>query len=488
MGLIDSTKFPNHARRADSCGMLLKQNMSAKRKVLLVSIGKGGNQIANTFFERLLRDNGVTAGGSYSGPNSDGLKIFCDESKSGTWTPRRIFVDLNHENLLAANSSAYGTLHLTQSSVVGSSAIDPNWAKGFHGAGSDLAEQALVAVKTNVDALQGACVIWVMHTLGGGCGSGLGSLLLDRLAEELPNVPRVSIAVLPSDKVTDSVTQTYNAGLALSHILPAANQMICIDNTQLYDICFRGGIPTPKFADLNELISRALNTLVTPLIWPGADGKRMTLESFHEAISLAPDRKAAPWHERNAGDVAPELKVVSLAAWPHTFFRDQATRSMSDSNMAAGLASDALSTLAPSSGGKWIKILGVLSGPGAAPAEFAASLPRAAQAVSNQAKHGETRRASAAGCHTGVSITFKDLYGKFREKFSKKAYLHWYTEEGMDESDFNTAADFLGDLARATPVNVMEQGNAPGEPAYVLTVDDFDSPEAFQAYLAKKNS
>ena len=125
-----------------------------------------------------------------------------------------------------------------------------------------------------------------MHTLGGGCGSGLGSLLLDRLAAEMPNVPRVSIAVLPSDKVTDSVTQAYNAGLALSHILPAANQMICIDNNQLYDICFKGGIPTPTFADLNELISRALNTLVTPLIWPGADGQRMTLEGFHAAISL----------------------------------------------------------------------------------------------------------------------------------------------------------------------------------------------------------
>jgi hypothetical protein len=177
-------------------------------------------------------------------------------------------------------------------------------------------------------------VIWVMHTLGGGCGSGLGSRLLERLAEEMPNVPRVSIAVLPSDKVSDSVTQTYNAGWALSHILPAANQMLCIDITQLDDICFRGGIAAPTFANLNEL------------------------------ISLEPDREAPPWHERNADDVAPELQVVSLAAWPHTFSRDQETRSMPDSTMATGLASDALSTLASSSGGQWIKMLGVLSGPG----------------------------------------------------------------------------------------------------------------------------
>jgi hypothetical protein len=115
-----------------------------------------------------------------------------------------------------------------------------------------------------------------------------------------------------------------------------------------------------------------------------------------------------------------------------------------------------------------------------------AERPGPAQAVSSQAKHGATRRSPAAGCHTGVSTTFKDLYGKFREKFSRKACLHWYTSEGMDESDFNTAADFLGDLARATPVNVMAQGNSSEEPAYVLTIDDFDSVEAFQAYLAGK--
>ena len=88
--------------------------MNTKRKVLVVSIGTGG-----------------------------------------TLTPRRILVDLNHENLLAAESASFGPLHLTKSSVLGSSAIDPNWAKGFHGAGADLAEQALMAVRTKVDALRG---------------------------------------------------------------------------------------------------------------------------------------------------------------------------------------------------------------------------------------------------------------------------------------------------------------------------------------------
>jgi hypothetical protein len=35
------------------------QELSAKRKVILVSIGKGGNRITTAFLAQLLKDNGV---------------------------------------------------------------------------------------------------------------------------------------------------------------------------------------------------------------------------------------------------------------------------------------------------------------------------------------------------------------------------------------------------------------------------------------------
>ena len=130
--------------------------------------------------------------------------------------------------------------------------------------------------------------------------------------------------------------------------------------------------------------------------------------------------------------------------------------------MATGLARGALSSLAICRGGEWIKMLGVLSGPGATSKGFASALPRGAQAVSNQAD-GTIRRAAAAGCHTGVFTTFWDVHNKFQDYYRRKAYLRLYLSEGMDEQEFSRAVDFLFGLERATLGNFIEQENAPEE-------------------------
>ena len=64
--------------------------MSAKRKVILVSIGKGGNRITTAFLAQLLKDNGVDSTGGYEGPDGEGLEIFCDRPSPGKLIPRRI--------------------------------------------------------------------------------------------------------------------------------------------------------------------------------------------------------------------------------------------------------------------------------------------------------------------------------------------------------------------------------------------------------------
>jgi tubulin beta len=420
--------------------------MSAHRKVLLVSVGKGGNRIADAFLERLIRENGVALGGRYDGPNSEGLGVFFDRHVTGSLIPRRILVDVDRSSLRAEQNSVYRPLALDY--VVETLDVGPNWAKGYHGSG-EVADYAMSAIMTRVEALDGDCVIWVIHTLGGGCGSGLGSLLLDRLADEMPNVPRISVASLPSDTTSASATEPYNAMLALNHVLSAAHQMICIDNQQLFDICFRGSrVSVPTFADLNEVICIALNTLVTPLIWPGADGRRMTLEDFHAGLTLTPDEDATPWHSRAAGDVAPHLKLVSMAAWPLRV-RTSSLPAVSDEIAATSMVREQYSLLVPPYGGTWLKMLAVLSGPGATAEAFVRSLPSFAQVVTNQAQNGTNRRAAAAGFHTGVSRSLMDLQVRFDKLTLQKTFFRWYIDEGMDESRFRDADYFVSQVTSA---------------------------------------
>lgn len=47
----------------------------------------------------------------------------------------------------------------------------------------------------------------MLHSLGGGTGSGLGTLLLSKVKEEYPDRINTTFSVLPSPKVSDTVVE-----------------------------------------------------------------------------------------------------------------------------------------------------------------------------------------------------------------------------------------------------------------------------------------
>jgi tubulin beta len=118
------------------------------------------------------------------------------------------------------------------------------------------------------DNLQG---FMIFHSLGGGTGSGMGSLLIEKIKEKYPDKIITTFSVFPSPKVSDTVVEPYNATLAMHHLIEAADLVFCLDNEALYDICFRTlKLTTPTFKDLNHLIGRAMSRITAPLRFPSA--------------------------------------------------------------------------------------------------------------------------------------------------------------------------------------------------------------------------
>ena len=54
------------------------------------------------------------------------------------------------------------------------------------------------------------------HSLGGGTGSGMGSLLVSKLKDEYPTKISTTYSVIPSTKVSDVIVEPYNALLAFN--------------------------------------------------------------------------------------------------------------------------------------------------------------------------------------------------------------------------------------------------------------------------------
>jgi hypothetical protein len=69
----------------------------------------------------------------------------------------------------------------------GNSGAGNNWAKGHYTEGAELVDQVMDQVRhesESCDCLQG---FQFVHSLGGGTGSGMGTLLINKIREEYPD-------------------------------------------------------------------------------------------------------------------------------------------------------------------------------------------------------------------------------------------------------------------------------------------------------------
>lgn len=84
-------------------------------------------------------------------------------------------------------------------------------------------------------------------------------------------------------------------------------------------------------------------------------------------------------------------------------------------------------------------------------------------AICDIAPRGLNMCATSLSNTTAIQEPFKKLSNLFETMFKKKAYLHWYTTEGMEESDFSEALDNLYSLIS----EYQQYQEAPAETEFV---------------------
>ena len=154
--------------------------------------------------------------------------------------------------------------------VYGANGAGNNWAKGHYTEGAELVDQAMDVLRREAescDCLQG---FQLTHSLGGGTGSGMGTLLLSKIKEEFPDRMIMTYSVFPSANVSDTVTEPYNTTLSVNQLLENVDEVVVLDNEALYNICTQSlNLKTPSFSDMNELVSKAMSGITACLRYPG---------------------------------------------------------------------------------------------------------------------------------------------------------------------------------------------------------------------------
>ena len=134
----------------------------------------------------MTKEHGISTVGTYEGDNPlqlERINVYFNEGQGGRYVPRAVITDLEPGTMDAIRSSAIGKLFRPDNFVFGQSGAGNNWAKGHYTEGAELIDSVLDVVRKeteNCDCLQG---FQMTHSLGGGTGSGMGTLLLAKLRD-----------------------------------------------------------------------------------------------------------------------------------------------------------------------------------------------------------------------------------------------------------------------------------------------------------------
>ncbi|XP_037932691.1 tubulin beta-2 chain-like [Teleopsis dalmanni] len=203
------------------------------REIVHIQLGQCGNQIGGKFWEVISDEHCIDPCGCYYGDSDlqlERINVYYNEATSGKFVPRAVLVDLEPGALDSVRSGPFGGIFRPDNFVFGHSGAGNNWAKGFYTEGAEFIDSVLDVVRKEAegcDCLQG---FQIVHSLGGGTGSGLGTLVLSKLNEEFPDRVLLTFSVYPSPKVSETVVEPYNCTLSSHYLIQHAEQTVCIDN------------------------------------------------------------------------------------------------------------------------------------------------------------------------------------------------------------------------------------------------------------------
>ncbi|KAJ0584724.1 Tubulin alpha chain [Helianthus annuus] len=202
------------------------------------------------------------------GGGDDAFNTFFSETGAGKHVPRAVFVDLEPTVIDEVRTGTYRQLFHPEQLISGKEDAANNFACGHYTKIVDLCLDRIRKLADNCTGLQG---FLVFNAVGGGTGSGLSSLLLERLSVDYGKNSKLGFIVYPSPQVSTSVVEPYNSVLSTHSLLEHTDVSVLLDNEAFYDICKRTlDIERPTYTNLNRLISQVSSSLTTSLRFDGA--------------------------------------------------------------------------------------------------------------------------------------------------------------------------------------------------------------------------
>jgi tubulin beta len=432
------------------------------REIIHVQVGQCGNQVGTAFWKAVFKEHDLDTNGEYEKPKTeaadadgDGIpdtlenvsvyfRPTSEEKLNAKYIPRAVLVDLEPGTMDVIKACSIGKVFKPDNMCFGANGAGNNWAKGHYTEGAELVEEVLDKIRQEIEQCDAPQGFQLFHSLGGGTGSGMGTLLLLKIRDGYPDRITTTYSVYPSPKVSDTVVEPYNAVLSSHQLLENSDETFIVDNEALYNISNNVlKKQNPTYSQLNDLIAQATCGITSSLRFPGAlngDLRKLGVnlvpfprlhfflitqaplaakEDSNKAVLNVKELRKQAFSQRNFySNVKPDDGKYLAGSF---CFRGSMSTQEVDDNMEK---------LQGEHGDDFVEWI---------PNNLKSAIISRPPTTSNMS-------CTFIANTTALKSIFQRLATQFGAMYRRKAFLHWYKGEGMDEMEFQEADKNVRDL------------------------------------------